>query len=182
MKPARYKLSGVVLPAPNHTAVWLTSADSPHARPLWLALALTVRGSEAPILPALVVDDYGHEIAGKALYDWLHTEGDSYPRATVYGYDPDGSETECFVRALELHWKAPCLLYTQRHTPVADGVPVRHLLVTDERVAQPTPIKPAGLALPAALRRARVGWWAVADAEMALSADFSLLSSSPHPS
>lgn len=158
MKPIRHKVYGRLLPHPRQTAVWLQTAETPGAAPLYLAYALTLQGVESPIFPALLLDDWGNEIAKLALYDWLGEHGDLFPRATVFGFEADGRETQCFVRGLELHWKYPCYVYPQRETAVADGVPVAHMLMTDDERPAVEPIKPpADRPLP--LRRARVRWW-----------------------
>ncbi|MCA9982085.1 MAG: hypothetical protein KDD89_14675, partial [Anaerolineales bacterium] len=53
---------------------------------VFLRYALTEMGTERPIFPAVVLDDWGRENKQLGLYHWIREEGDMFPRAEVFGY------------------------------------------------------------------------------------------------
>lgn len=138
----------------------------------YLCFAVVVQGPEDHILPALVLDDWGNQRRDLAVYEWLEEEGHRFPRSEIFGFDVDGSEAQCFLRALELYVKLPCYFFPTKKTPVAEGVRLNAVLLPDAAVDAPQKIKrPSQFEWP--LGKAKVSWWQVhADST---SFDFSLL-------
>ena len=127
---------------------------------LYLCFALVVHGPEDPILPTVIKDDWGIERRELSVYTWLEEEGHRFPRSEVFGFDPDGTETQCFLRALELVARLPCYAYTGKQTAVADGKLLTAVLLPDETATTPQKMKrPSHLSPP--LANAAVSWWLV---------------------
>lgn len=124
----------------------------------YLRFALPLQGLEHPIFPALLLDDWGKEIGGLALYHWLNEYGSQFPRAELFGFELTGRDTQHFLRDFELYFNYPCYLYANRHAPVPAGTPLTTILLPDpQHKGQPIAAKaPAGTPLP--LRRAAVQW------------------------
>jgi len=129
-------------------------------RSIYLCFAYPVQGSEEPILPMLVLDDWGSEIRGLGLYQWVREFGEQFPRAELFGYDLHGRERQCFLRELELHGRMPCYAYQAKDLPLSQGILVESIFMADE--SGPTPRRlphPPPVGRP--LRWAKVSWWAV---------------------
>lgn len=129
-------------------------------RSIYLCLAYPLQGTEEPILPVLVLDDWGSEIRGLGLYEWIREFGEQFPRAELFGYDLQGKERQCFLRELELHGRMPCYAYRAKDLPVSQGVLIESVFLAD--ISAPIPRRlphPAPVGRP--LRWARVSWWAV---------------------
>ena len=73
------------------------------AGPIVLRYALVRQGTEEHILPAFLLDDWGAEIKGLALYRWIEEQGDYFPRAELFGFDAGGGETQVFLRTAGAH-------------------------------------------------------------------------------
>jgi hypothetical protein len=139
---------------------------------LYLCFAVVVQGPDDPILPTQVLDDWGSERRDIKVYEWLEDEGHRFPRSEVFGYDVDGSEAQCFVRALELYVKMPCFVFATKKTPVVEGVRLQAILLPEPGLSRPEEIKrPSQFKRP--LSKAKVSWWQVPAAST--SFDFSLL-------
>ena len=136
------------------------------AEKCYLRFALPLQGVERPIFPAFVLDDWGEEIGGLALYNWLEQYGPQFPRAELFGFELTGRNTQHFLRDFELYFNYPCYLYANRHDPVPAGTPLATILLPDSHhKGQPTPIKaPAGTPLP--LCRAAVKWFLINPANL----------------
>jgi len=130
------------------------------AASLYLCFALVVQGPEEHILPALVLDDWGNQRRDLAVYDWLEAEGHRFPRTEIFGFDVDGSETQCFLRALELYVKLPIYVYQAANAPVAAGILLDAILLPDEAATTAQKTKRPS-SLPRPLAKARVSWWQV---------------------
>ncbi|MCP4360334.1 MAG: hypothetical protein GY796_20190 [Chloroflexi bacterium] len=127
---------------------------------LYLRYAVVVQGPEDHIFPAFLLDDWGNENRSLDLYGWIEDEGNQYPRSEVFGFNNDGTETQCFLRALELYSRLPCYAYPEPTMPLSDGVLLRHILLPDPVV--PTIHKskrPSHLQRP--LVSAKVTWWQI---------------------
>ena len=133
----------------------------PSFAPLYLRYALTIRGSERPFLPSVVLDDWGQEIGKFKLYRWLHLEGDRFPRAEIFGYvfnfDEQWEENQFFSRDLEHTARHTTYVYADKAQPLASGRPVHHLVMTNSETPQLQPTNGKQFKLP--LSRARVKWW-----------------------
>lgn len=144
---------------------------------LFLRFAFVVMGTEAPLFPSFLIDDWGGEVRGTAVYQWVKENGNQFPRAEIFGFDGQGNEVQRFVRELELYAKPPCTAYPDRETPLAKGTPVHAILLPEAGIAEPVKIKrPLNLKRP--LSAARVTWWQVPPALSVF--DFSLLDKA-HP-
>lgn len=141
---------------------------------LYLRYAVVVRGPDDPVLPAVLLDDWGKEVRGLKIYEFLRKHGDEFPRAEIFGFDMDGSEAQLFVRSLELYSRLPAYAYTDVDAPLADGVLLDAILLPDaetDRVVRLEKAKDGGVKRP--LRSAQVSWWCVPSATTTF--DFSLL-------
>lgn len=147
----------------NDRAALLLKNEEPAAAgsdSFYLCFAVVVQGPDDLILPALVLDDWGSERRDLAVYEWLEDEGHRFPRSEVFGYDIDGSEAQCFVRALELYVKLPCFVFLTRKPAVVDGVRVEAILLPEPGITKPEKVKrPSHFKRP--LRKAKVSWWQV---------------------
>ena len=155
MKPITQQLPGRLYPKDNALALLL---DDP-AGVVYLRYALVVGGPERHVLPAVVLDDWGHELKTLDLYRWIDTEGQRFPRAELFGYEMNGAETQYFLRDLEIFFRYPCYVYPEPQAPVPAGILLQHVL-------QPDPTLPAGpqagqspASTPWPLHRANVQWW-----------------------
>lgn len=134
--------------------------ESPEEETVYLAFALVTQGIAAEIVPAVLLDDWGNEIKGLALYDWVQEYGWRFPRAELFGVSPHGEATQYFLRDMEL--LAPLVVYAagDKSLPIGDWWPVQAVLIPDETLFAPEPAEtPADLTGP--LRAARVAWWRV---------------------
>ncbi len=165
MKPVTLHIHGRLMADPdkNDKQVLLLLDAAPQvetAVSLYLRFPFITLGPEEHIFPSYVLDDWAKEIHGTAVYDWMVDNGDHFPRAEVFGFEQDGSETQCFVRGLEHYVKLPCYVYTSRQAAVNAGVLVSKILVVDTAVSQPERIQ-RPLLLERPLASARVQWWRV---------------------
>jgi len=128
------------------------------ARAVYLRYAYRLRGSEIPIFPGVLVDDWGQERRDLGLYRWVYEEGQRFPRTEIFGYERDGSETQVFLRALETFMTLPCFVYEKRSLPVDAGRQLYAVFLPDEHHQG----EPARVAVPAEagwpLRQAAVRW------------------------
>ncbi len=111
---------------------------------LHLLFPFITRGDEIHIFPASVLDDWGTEIRGMQLYEWIRENGEQFPRAELFGMDVNGRSTQEFLRGLEIYFRFPCYLHQ-----------------ADEYIPIKTIILPADMqrkTLPHPLRRAKVTW------------------------
>ena len=127
---------------------------------LTLRLAFVVMGTEAPLFPSFLIDDWGGEVRGTSVYSWVRENGNQFPRAEIFGFDRQGNSVQCFVRELELYAKLLCFAFPNRETPLAEGRLVHAILLPDAAVSQVEKIKrPSPVKRP--LASARVSWWQV---------------------
>jgi hypothetical protein len=162
MRAVRQRVSGQLLVGVEKNALLLyqikPSKDAQNL--IYLRFALVTRGPGDKIFPAFVVDDWGKERSNLGLYEWILEKGDRFPRAEIFGFDPDGSETQVFLRAMEHFARFPCYAYTGSGFGVAGGTLVSVILLPDDQVTEPARIEtPQEMALP--LSHARVTWWSV---------------------
>lgn len=177
MKLILRHVQGQIMEVNGRHALLLTNPtpEAPTDTSLYLCFAVVVQGPEDHILPAVVKDDWGIEKRGLDVYAWLEEEGHRFPRTEVFGFDPDGTETQCFVRALELYVRLPCYAYTSKQSPVADGRLLTAVYLPDETVTTPQKIERPSR-LPAPLANAAVSWWLIPPATE--SFDFRLFGNS----
>jgi hypothetical protein len=125
---------------------------------VYLRYAFLLQGSEIPIFPGVLVDDWGQERRDLGLYQWVYEEGQRFPRTEIFGYERDGSETQVFLRALEIFLKLPCFVYEKRAQPVDAGQQLQIVFLPDTEHEG----KPERITLPEEtgwpLRQAAVSW------------------------
>ncbi len=170
MRSIRQKIHGKLFIENGRAVVWRAEDETPvngvTPEHVYLRYALTIRGPEFLVFPALVLKDYGEEVRKLKLYDWLRDNGDYYPRSEVFGYlQSTGAETQHFVREIELHYKYPVFAYPSLETPLQDGVPLDAIVLTSDEAAGPTKIKRPP-ATKAPLRRATVKWWQISPSQL----------------
>lgn len=125
---------------------------------LYLRFAFVTLGREEHIFPAFILDDWGKEIRGLKLYEWFAEFGEQFPRAEIFGFERNGEETQCFVRALEFYARLPVYVYVDGRAGVETGTLVEAILLPNPDVHEPVQSKrPSGWKRP--LRSARVSWW-----------------------
>lgn len=176
MKAAKQHIHGKLIIENGRSALLLLNAEptTTTTNSLYLRYALVVRGPDDHVLPAILLDDWGKETRGLKIYEFLRKHGDEFPRAEIFGFDMDGSETQLFVRSLELYSRLPAYAYTDVDAPLADGVLLDAILLPDaetKRVVQVEKAKDSGVERP--LRSAQVSWWRVPLSTITF--DFSLL-------
>ncbi len=180
LPPITQRVAGTLLQANGRSAIILRALKpETETEPLvYLRYALVTRGPEEHIFPAFLLDDWGKEIRGLKLYRWIREYGERFPRGEIFGYEQDGSETQCFLRGLELYARLPCYAYLDGAQPVETGVLLSDILLPQADVSTPRLIKrPADLKRP--LAAARVKWWAAPTGNT--SFDLAQLDQSPHP-
>ncbi len=139
---------------------------------LVLRFALVLMGTEAHLFPSFLIDDWGGEVRGLALYDWVRENGNHFPRAEIFGFNRYGASVQYFLRELELYARLPAYVYPSRETPLEKGHQLSAILLPNAAVTTPEKIKrPSQLQRP--LASAHVTWWQV-PATLA-HFDFSLL-------
>lgn len=157
VKIIKEKITGHLLIDDEHIALVLANSEDQNI--VYVTYALYTMGVEAHVLPAVVLDDWGNEIRGMALYRWFREYGERFPRAEVFGVAPDGTETQYFLRDLELYSKFPVYAFEDKESPVSTGVLIEAIIHLDSRVPHPQSSEPPpSVQFP--LREARVSWWA----------------------
>lgn len=127
---------------------------------IYLRLAFVTRGTGGNIFPSFILDDWGREINGFKLYDWMRQNGEHFPRGEIFGYEEDGRVTQCFIRELELYARLPLYAYEKANQPVTEGILINTVGLPDELAINPIQItKPQGFKYP--LRAALVNWWRI---------------------
>lgn len=158
MKFIKQPVVATLIVAGERAALHLEGGDAPVA---YLAFALTTQGIAAQIIPSVLLDDWGKEIKGLALYEWVREHGLRFPRAELFGLSPDGQPAQYFLRDMELF--APVVAYAamDKELPMEQWSRLTEGLVPALDVIAPEPTDiPDGLRGP--LREARLGWWRVA--------------------
>ncbi len=162
MKAISQHVQGKMLVEAHHAALLLRDAApaSLSAESLYLRYAYILQGTETSILPAFVLDDWGSEVRGLDLYQWVHQFGDQFPRAEMFGFKLNGGEIQCFLRELELYTRLLCYAYPAKETPLAAGVAVEAILLPNESVTVPQRIE-RPQSIPRPLRSVKTSWWLV---------------------
>lgn len=154
MKPLTLQINGRRFIRQNNHALLLNDAAPAQA----VRLALVIRGTEQHVFPALALDDWGREKKGSGLYRWLYEEGPRFPRAEVFGFNSAGTQTQIFLRDLELSFRYPCFVYENTDASVEEG----HRLHTIFVAGPPQQSGPVEIAPPEDLswsvRHAAVRW------------------------
>ncbi len=176
MKAAIQHIHGKLITENGRSALLLLNAEPETitADSLYLRYAVVVRGPEDHVLPAILLDDWGKETHGLKIYEFLRKHGDEFPRAEIFGFDMDGSETQLFVRSLELYSRLPAYAYTDVEAPLADGVLLNAILLPDAETDSVVRVEKASeMGVKRPLGSAQVSWWRVPPVTKTF--DFSLL-------
>jgi hypothetical protein len=148
--------------ADGRFALFLTNPEpeSGAVDTLFVRYALILMGTEHHLFPSFLIDDWGSEVRGLALYDWVQENGNQFPRAEIFAFNQHGVSVQYFLRELELYAKLPAYVYPERKTPLEEGKLLSAILLPDAAVMVPEKIKrPSQLKRP--LASARVFWWKV---------------------
>lgn len=162
MKAIRHHIYGRLFQNKTTAALLLHDAQpsTRSADSLFLRYAFVTVGREDHIFPAFILDDWGNEIKGMEVYNWVHQFGSQFPRGEIFGFDRSGAEVQLFVRELELYQKLPCYVFTATSQPVTEGVLLNALLLPAADATRPQQGKrPSTIKRP--LRSARLQWWHV---------------------
>lgn len=151
-------IKGSVIVNGDQAAIRLTSPESEDV--IYLAYALVTQGPEYQILPSVLVDDWGNEIDGMRLYDWVKENGLHFPRAEVFGVTPNGAKAQYFLRDLELFTKFPVYAFAGADADDSSGIAVQAILVPDASVATHEVCDPLNEISPM-LARGQLAWWRV---------------------
>jgi hypothetical protein len=127
---------------------------------LILRFALVVMGTEDHLFPSFLIDDWGGEVRGLALYEWVREKGNQFPRAEIFGFNRHGVSVQYFLRELELYAKLPAYVYPDQETALEEGKLLSAVLLPDEAVDVPEKIKRTSQ-LKRPLTSAQVTWWQV---------------------
>ncbi|MGD2078864.1 MAG: hypothetical protein PVH18_10800 [Chloroflexota bacterium] len=133
---------------------------TPEGRRYTLRLGLVVRGAEEIVLPEILLDDWGHQIGGLALYQWVEQNAPHFPRAELFGFDLRGQDRQYFIRDLDLTAKYACYLYEAPSSAIADGTQLTSILLPVAHPGQRARTEPpADVSFP--LANADLRWWLV---------------------
>jgi hypothetical protein len=125
-----------------------------------LRYAFLTQGETEPILPELILDDWGHGIYGMEMYRWVDKHGLMFPRAEIFGVTVEGRRVQAFVRELEPVSRLRCYAYFDSIAPLPAGRRIEIVLIPENGLTAPRrAAKPMGLSWP--LRQAQLSWWAV---------------------
>ena len=159
MKVISEAVSGRILEGNGRNAI-LILENGDDTSVVYLAYALVTLGPEEHVLPSTVLDDWGKEMSGLEVYEWIRENGNHFPRAEIFAAGIDGEERQQFLREFELYASYPVYALPTRNSPVTNSVRISAMLIPDESVTVPTPVKrPSSVKGPMAL--ARVSWWHV---------------------
>lgn len=162
MKAAVERVQGEIIEGNGRYALLLIDSDgkTETAASVYLRCAFVTQGVERLIFPAFILDDWGGEIKGPALYDWFDEFAAQFPRAEVFGFDESGQKRQRFLRELEQYDRWPCFAFSTLDEPLMNGRLIEAVLLADEAIISPQKIKrPPWIKRP--LRQARVSWWRV---------------------
>ncbi len=162
MKIIRQRVPGILLRDGERAALWLETGTEDQFVYLAYALATQLPSGDAPahILPSVLLDDWGAEVKKLELYRWIREFGPQFPRAEVFGLDPQGQPAQYFLRDLDLFGRYLTYAFADKDAPAATAVLLRAVLLPDDSVARPELAGPPDDVKPP-LRRARLAWWRV---------------------
>jgi len=162
VKSIKHHIHGKLFVKDEHGALLLIDSQPAvkSVNSIHLRFAILIKGIEQPIFPAFILDDWGGEVKGLAIYEWIREFGDMFPRAELFGFEMDGRETQRFLRELEIHSRLLCYAYPDQNSLLSEGVLVSDFLLPDESVSVPIKIeRPSQVNRP--LRSSRGNWWRV---------------------
>jgi hypothetical protein len=125
-----------------------------------LGFALVTMNGEGQLFPEVVLDDWGRERRGLALYSWIRDEGPYFPRADLFGTDRAGEQRQYFLRDLDLSAPYPCYAFLPAASRPEAIVSVQAICRPDPDANRPVRSAPFEGVHPL-LGQADVTWWAV---------------------
>ncbi len=126
-----------------------------------LRLGFVLQGTGDILFPETLLDDWGHEIGGVELYSWVRANAWQFPRAELFGLDPNGRPQQYFLRELDLTAGYVCWVSENSSASgLRDGVRLTEILVPDAAAGHRKRNK-APARIPFPLREADVDWWTV---------------------
>jgi hypothetical protein len=152
LKAIKQQVKGRILEGEQNSLVLDESADS-----LYLRFAFVTLGPEEHILPAFLLDDWGNEIKGLGLYDWVEENGLYFPRAEIFGFRASGQQTQIFLRELDLVLKYRVYAYPSAETPIGSGRLIETVSLPDDTITEPAAAKRPSDA-PTLLAKSAVRW------------------------
>ena len=127
---------------------------------IFLRFALVDQAASNHLLPEVLLDDWGSEIRGPAIYEWIEENGLYFPRAEVFGFDLNGREKQFFIREIDLMVRYPCYAYSPPDLGLSAGRLIEAILMPGEKGGQSQRIKrPAGIEGP--LVNSALSWWLI---------------------
>jgi len=131
MRPVSLHIHGKLLDEDGRSALLLLNnkPETETAVSLYLRFAFVTMGREEHIFPAFILDDWGKEIRGSKLYEWAAEFGEQFPRGEIFGFEQNGEETQCFMRALELYARLPVYVYSDRRAPLTAGTLIETIVL-----------------------------------------------------
>lgn len=159
MKVITETIAGLIIQDDGVSAVWLAE-DAEDGPKVHLAYALVTLGPEEHVFPCVVLDDWGKEMKGLQVYEWMQENGNAFPRAEIFAVGRAGDERQQFLREFELYARYPVYALPSLQSPITDAVRIRAIVMTDDSVDEPTRTeRPVEVSGP--LARARLSWWRV---------------------
>lgn len=152
MRPIQQRIQGQIFQKGEQLALLLAESGPD----LFLRTAYLRRGTEQPIFPVFLLDDWGSEIRKLELYRWVAEFGDQFPRAELFGFELHGAETQQFLRDLEIHLPLPLFVTADRSASVTAALRLTDIVRPGAGGLQASGA-PAGLKPP--LSQAAVNWW-----------------------
>jgi hypothetical protein len=156
MSIALQKVRGGLISSGNRWALLLDD----NAAELFVSFAYPILESTKLILPELILDDWGKEISGLRIYEWVRENGLHFPRAEIFGFDPKGNPQQYFLRELDLMSKYACFAFWERGSEPDTGLLIEAALILNSKVSEPRKMQvPAEIKVP--LRNIDVSWWQI---------------------
>jgi len=131
-----------------------------NAEAVILRYALVLRNSGELFFPQSLLDDWGHEVNGLELYEWIQENGMLFPRAELFGCELSGNPCQHFMRDVDLVAPVYCFVFKEPGSPLSAGVQVDVILVPDSQATRPISRKHLP-EVKGPLRHSRVSWWRI---------------------
>ncbi len=160
MKTVVKRVAGELITGADVTALKLHNPqpDAESGNLIYLRFAFVTHGPGDPIFPSFILDDWGREIRGLKLYEWVWKNGERFPRGEIFGFEKDGRETQCFLRELEIYARLPTYAFQNDNQRVTEGALLNAVLLPEKSIDAPSQIsRPEEIEQP--LQSALVSWW-----------------------
>jgi len=128
--------------------------------PIALRFGLSTLGEGSLFFPHILLDDWGNEVSGLSLYQWIRDNSLHFPRAEIFGVDQQGQAQQYFLRDLDVVEPLICFGYPHIEAAVSTGIRIERVFVAGLGSGEPMRIA-APTDAPWMLQRARLSWWRV---------------------